>query len=98
MIERREKIITGQGYTDNDRRLIGTAKIDFAYDNVGQIIATFDLIKGDYERRLNFLGTNLPQNCDERIALFSAAYQGTLGVQIKKGKIVWESRREGVTH
>jgi hypothetical protein len=85
LIERREKIVTGQGYTDNDRILISAAKMDFAYDNVQQIDATFDAIKGSYEATIDrVFGPGIPLNSDERIAVFSMTYHGTLNDKRKK--------------
>jgi hypothetical protein len=65
-------------YTQRDRDLIGNPAEEFKYYTAYQIELTFDRIKANYDARLNFLGANLPQNCDERIAFFSMAYQGTL--------------------
>src|SRR6266480_1395368 len=66
-------------YTANDLALIGTFRSTFKYNSEGEKEATFDLIKGGYEGTVTTLVSIVPPFSSERIALFAAAYQGTLG-------------------
>ena len=69
-------------YTANDLALIGPFRSTFKYNSEGEKEATFDLIKGDYEGRVTSLISSVPPFSSERIALFAAAYQGTLGTSL----------------
>ena len=65
-------------YAQADRDLIGAPSTVFEYANVDQMEATFLRMKPEYDRRLRLGLQSNPPETNERIALFTVAFHGSL--------------------
>lgn len=88
MLQREQEIIGANSgyYVASDKVLIGSPKRHFEFTSQLEVEQVFDSIKKSFEDTLNGLLPNIP-NSNERVALFSMAYQGTLTGTMKNALV-----------